>query len=169
MTTGKQLRSIRRAAPSLLLSQGTGVRVPVGVLASANQRGVCSRPASAAAGGARHEARQGLPIAGSISEILRPIAERDAKEVGANLLKKPQAKRAILTERGSADAQTEGLRINHLGNPTIISPIATQNIDLIKNGQKKQAAIPVACPGDLKDGDQVSFWEGTSNIHGVPT
>jgi hypothetical protein len=33
-------------------------------------------------------AERGQPIAAYISEILRPIVERDAKEVGAKLMKK---------------------------------------------------------------------------------
>jgi hypothetical protein len=37
-------------------------------------------------------ADRGQPIAAYISEILRPIVERDAKEVGAKLMKKPDAK-----------------------------------------------------------------------------
>ncbi len=51
----------------------------------------------------------------------------------------------------------------------MISPMTKENIDRVKNGQLKQAVIPVAVPGDLKAGDQVTFQEADFDLHQIPT
>jgi len=50
-------------------------------------------------------ASRGVPMAQYISEILRPVVERDAEEVGAKLVKKPTAppKRPKKTSTGESD------------------------------------------------------------------
>jgi hypothetical protein len=51
----------------------------------------------------------------------------------------------------------------------MMMPMAKQDIGRVKNGRMRKATIPVAPPGDLKPGDEVTFYEAVFDGRQVPT
>jgi len=51
----------------------------------------------------------------------------------------------------------------------MIAPMPKAEIARIKRGQTLQAVVPVAAPGELKTGDQVTFQESDFDPHQTPT
>jgi hypothetical protein len=51
----------------------------------------------------------------------------------------------------------------------MMMPMTKQDIGRVKDGRMTRATIPVAPPGDLKPGDEVTFYEAVFDARQSPT